>query len=937
MRKLRLLHLAFFLSCLPVAHAQTSANTAACGMQQPAYLSNEPNIFNDQQEQYLGDALVELAEPDLRLLPPASDDWLTRIGEKLLAALPPTGVHYRFRVYDSGEVNAFSLAGGRVYVSRKLLAAVKTEDDLAGVLAHEIGHIYTHQQAIETSRILRVRLGITQVTDRADIFAKFHQLYSTPAKQGEGISSEEKDQLVADRVAIFAMIRAGYSPKSFASFLDTTTINKSRTGNWFTDFTGMTGENSRRYRTSLSLIAKLPANCASQAPSTSGAFAAWRRTLVEERAKSEAVALTGDQPIQLDPPLRPSPWRIRFSPDGAHILVQDDSSIYIVDRTAGKFLFRIDAPDAFAAQFTPDSHGIVFHDDKLRVEQWSVESGKRTSVKELVVYDGCSQSLLSADGRTLVCANVTVHNGAQRIGLRLIDVDSGKPFYDNPKFVDTSVMVQYKQAVSLLVETLYGFNIASMITSPDGRYLIVAALNQVFAYDLERRQIISLGGKLHHLEQARMSFIGSDKLYVVGSMNSKGLCETELLSFPDGALIHTSIIGDQQIQAVTKGAYLIASPLRDSAAGVLDPEAARFVAKSLFPAVDVYDKTFVIEDPTGGLQIGILGETHYDRVALPIGPLPSLHASDLSADGKYLAISTHDRAELWNLQDGRKIGLIRPFRNAWFDGDDQLLGQFPKYLDKDAIDYQMHMTPLDAVQLSKLDTDQLQYRNLEIHFKPLGKDKATNHHATLEVRRMGTTALAWSHDYQHETPACWPAEGNRLLLAWDLNTTAFHDELKNFPALEPELAALKDKNKGILLEVVNAETGASEAQVIVPEADLTGGHNDERRARVSGDYVLARGEHDNTVIYRLKDGSRIGEFFGTPLASNADANLVVATNREDEVILAQEQSGRELARLTFGSPVRLASIMPGKTPGSGKLLVLTADQVMHQLPLPTQP
>ncbi|HEY9126090.1 MAG TPA: M48 family metalloprotease [Acidobacteriaceae bacterium] len=933
----RLLFLTLLLLA-PFAHTQSAPDrTASCGIEQPSYLTKAPNIFNDQQEQYLGDAFVELTEPGLRLLPSAPGDQLTRIGEKLLAAIPPTGVHYTFRVYDSGEINAFSLAGGRVYISRKLLAAVKTEDDLAGVLAHEIGHIYTHQSAIETTRMLRVRLGVTQVTDRADIFAKIHQLYSTPPKQGESISSEEKDQLIADRVAIYAMIRAGYSPTSFASFLNTTTLNKSRTGNWFTDFTGQTGENSRRYRTSLALIAKLPAGCATQQPAAREAFAAWRRTLVEERVKSETAALAGDQPVHLDPPLRPSPWHIRFSPDGAHILVQDDASIYLVDRATRKMLFRIDAPDAFAAQFTPDSHGLVFHDEKLRVEQWNIDSGKRASVKELLVYDGCSQSLLSADGRTLVCASLTIHDDAPRVGLRLIDVESGKPIYEKPKFVDPSVMVQPSQTLSLLLEAINGSNVATIITSPDGKCLIVAALNQVLAYDLERRQPVTLSGKLRDLEQTRMSFIGSDKLFVVGSVNGKGLYETQLLSFPDGKLLHQAVIGDQQIHAVTKGSYLILSPLKDYAAAAFDPMTSVFTATSKFSAIDVYDNAYVTEDPTGGLQIGTIGSTHFDSVPLPIGPLPSLRASDLSTDGKYLAISTRDRAELWALQDGKKIGLIRPFRSAWFDDGDQLLGQFPKFLDKDALDYQMRMAPLTATQLSKLDTEEWQYRNLEVHFKPLGRGKAVNHHASLEVRKMGATAPAWSRDYQHETPACWPAEGNSLLLAWDLNTTGFHDELKNFPQLEPELAALKDKKKGILLEVVNAETGVPEAQVIVPEADLTGGHNDERRARVSGGYVLARGEHDNTVIYRLKDDSRVGEFFGVPLASNAATGLIAATNRDDEIILCKEQSGQEIARFTFGSPVRLARLLPENVPGSGSLLVLTADQVLHKLPIPAQP
>ena len=42
---------------------------------------------------------------------------------KLLAQLPPTRIHYRFRMYDADEFNGFSLAGGYIYLSRKLPTA----------------------------------------------------------------------------------------------------------------------------------------------------------------------------------------------------------------------------------------------------------------------------------------------------------------------------------------------------------------------------------------------------------------------------------------------------------------------------------------------------------------------------------------------------------------------------------------------------------------------------------------------------------------------------------------------------------------------------------------------------------------------------------------------------------------------------------------------
>jgi len=96
--------------------------------------------------------------------------------------------------------------------------------------------------------------------------------------------------------------------------------------------------------------------------------------------------------------------------------------------------------------------------------------------------------------------------------------------------------------------------------------------------------------------------------------------------------------------------------------------------------------------------------------------------------------------------------------------------------------------------------------------------------------------------------------------------------------------------------------------------------------------VLARGEHGNTVIYRMADGSKVGEFFGFAVATDAGAGLIAATNREDEILLVDEHSGKEIKRFTVGSPVRLARIVTGH---QRALLVLTADQVVHRIGLPS--
>jgi hypothetical protein len=155
--------------------------------------------------------------------------------------------------------------------------------------------------------------------------------------------------------------------------------------------------------------------------------------------------------------------------------------------------------------------------------------------------------------------------------------------------------------------------------------------------------------------------------------------------------------------------------------------------------------------------------------------------------------------------------------------------------------------------------------------------------------------------------------------------------MKKYPKAQDQAKALTTNKKGLLIETVTPETGALLEEVALPEVDLSRGWNDERFARVSGEYALVHGEQDNTVIYRFDTGEKVGEFFGTPLATDSGAGLIAAVNREDEILLVDEKTGKELQRFTLGSPVRLGRIVDGK---DKMLLVLTADQVVHRIPLP---
>jgi predicted Zn-dependent protease len=86
--------------------------------------------------------------------------YVSSIGNFLVRTSAASGTKFTFTVLDSPVVNAFALPGGYVYVTRGLLALADSEAELAGVLAHEIGHVAAHHGAQRQSQNVLANLGL---------------------------------------------------------------------------------------------------------------------------------------------------------------------------------------------------------------------------------------------------------------------------------------------------------------------------------------------------------------------------------------------------------------------------------------------------------------------------------------------------------------------------------------------------------------------------------------------------------------------------------------------------------------------------------------------------------------------------------------------------------------------------------------------------------
>jgi hypothetical protein len=105
-----------------------------------------------------------------------------------------------------------------------------------------MGHILSHQFAIETTADMKRLLGVTSVGDKADIYAKFQQLVDARMKDkhpGPGGDSDEK-QNEADTVSVYATAAAGYRPQAYGEFWDRMFFVDGKVGGKLSDFFGST-------------------------------------------------------------------------------------------------------------------------------------------------------------------------------------------------------------------------------------------------------------------------------------------------------------------------------------------------------------------------------------------------------------------------------------------------------------------------------------------------------------------------------------------------------------------------------------------------------------------------------------------------------------------------------------------------------------------------
>lgn len=194
-------------------------------------ISKATREITDDEEYYIGRAVAARLSSTYPLYRNTRQtEYLNLIGQTIAlhSEKPTTFGGYHFAILDSAEINAFACPGGIILITRGMMESVKSEEELAAVLAHEISHVIHRDgiAAISSSRWSEALLVIGSNAakefgpkDTAKLVSVFEgsidDVVKTLVVNGYGRDQE----LAADASALKYLAAAGYDPQGLTGYL----------------------------------------------------------------------------------------------------------------------------------------------------------------------------------------------------------------------------------------------------------------------------------------------------------------------------------------------------------------------------------------------------------------------------------------------------------------------------------------------------------------------------------------------------------------------------------------------------------------------------------------------------------------------------------------------------------------------------------------------
>jgi WD40 repeat protein len=918
---LRISYLFVLLTCITISPIYPQDE---CPLPSHLLSTNVPGLMNEKQENYFGDVFAEQLQYQFLVIEDDITDNIRRIGQRLLDQAPSSELKFQFFLVEYPQLNAFSLPGGKVYVTRKLVAACQSEDELVGVLAHEIGHLIARHPAISLTRLVRKVLNSDPAVDRKDVFDQYNQLLDNMARNPKALKAvshaEEEEQVSADRISVYLTKKAGYLPEAYIQLWDRVQEVEGKTGGFWSDFFGTTKPEQKRLREMQRVAEQLPAACEGKKPSTTREqFEDWKTAVMAYSGIGHRESLPEAERKQpLHPRLRGNVTNMRFSGNGKYLLAQDSSSIFVLSHEPFKVLFRIDAQNANPAQFTPDSESIVFSTNSLRVEKWNIAEQQRTSVQEIAIMHDCLVAKISPDAKHLACLEADAR-------LILFNVLDGTKILqkDFSNWVLSQLLGQ--------LDSLLSSSFCRIEFSPDGRYFIGAGFagDKHVAYDFVENNTVKLPDSIKDRLGQSFGFMSDNRFVGIKGVHEENAA---IINFPSGEVLYKVQVGYSSISPVTHGDLLIVKPIQKYPAGIMDLTQNEIVMGIDQEAIDVYDKAFASEREDGVLSLYQINgkEAPTDekealgKAELPESPLPQPTAAALSADQNWLAISEKSRGAIWNLDTGLRTFLSRSFQEAYFAPDNTLVVVFPKSGETERMIVRINPKGPSVVSNALLADDRnINLAGLYLVEWKASKDKKNQDKSLLSVVNSLNGKEIWNRDYSKGTPwTRFSREEDRAIFIWGASSDFVKEESKEDPELKEKIRSKKEREGDYYVQILQTSTGNVLHKVYI---ETGRGSFRLRQAAISDNHLVLFDNQNRLLIYSISSGERIGQIFGVNGSLSPTKPLLAAENKPGVLTIYSLPSMAEFRKLKFARPLVFVKF----SKDGNRLFVLTNDQTTY--------
>jgi predicted Zn-dependent protease len=163
-------------------------------------------------------------------------DYVNRVGNRILSAMPPQPYTYQFHVVREDVYNAFATPAGHIFFNSGLFAALESEAELAGIIGHEIAHVVCRHisDRIESSKKIGMATlagmvaGVLLGAGGAAAAASAVTVGSVAAGQTAALAYSRENEMQADQLGLEYLSQAGYGGEGLLS-----SLKKIRSKQWY--------------------------------------------------------------------------------------------------------------------------------------------------------------------------------------------------------------------------------------------------------------------------------------------------------------------------------------------------------------------------------------------------------------------------------------------------------------------------------------------------------------------------------------------------------------------------------------------------------------------------------------------------------------------------------------------------------------------------------